>query len=114
MRHDDDLIVRLFCTGMPERKRIIPWSDRNLIAVRKFVVQCSSKIKIFCFISCSCTHKHSSLEIEVCVIFRQEAVVNDMAAFVFETIVISVFWFISKTDQTVKFVVVYFFCDNVL
>ena len=37
-----------------------------------------------------------------------------MASFVFETIVISVVWFVSKADQAVEFPVVHFFCNDII
>lgn len=47
--------------------------------------------------------KISLSEIEISVVFWKEAVVDDVASFVFETIVISVVWFVSKADQAVEF-----------
>ena len=40
--------------------------------------------------------------------------VDDVASFVFETIVISVVWFVSKAEQSVEFPVVHFFCNDII
>ena len=39
-------------TNMTKVKRIITWCNYYLITIREFIIECSSKIKIFCFISC--------------------------------------------------------------
>ena len=56
MCHSNNPIMGVHLACMTKTKRIITGCHRNLIAVRKFIIQCSSKIEIFCFISCSCTH----------------------------------------------------------
>ena len=64
MSHADDRIMTFPVTGMTKMKRIITWCHRDLITVREFIIQRSSKIKIFCFISCSCTHSYLLLKME--------------------------------------------------
>ena len=37
----------------------IPRRDNNFIAIRKFIIQITAKVKIFCFKCCGSTHNHS-------------------------------------------------------
>ena len=60
MCHADHGIMMLHLTKETEMERIIPGCDCNLLPVRKFVIQIPSKIKVFCFIDCCCTHRGSS------------------------------------------------------
>ena len=56
MSHADNSIMTGKCSHMAKLKYIIPRCNGDLIAIGKFIVQCSSEIKIFCFVSCCCTH----------------------------------------------------------
>ena len=39
---------------------VITWCNYYLITIREFIIEGSSKVKIFCFISCCCTHDRLS------------------------------------------------------
>ena len=53
------------------------------------------------------------LKFKICVILRQEAVVDDMTAFIFKAVVIRVVLIIGKSHQPVKFTMIHFFTDNI-
>ena len=137
MSHTDDGIMRNRIRCMTELEMIIPGSDNNLVSIRKFIVKSSAKIKIFCLISCCSTHNqppftysffivtvqypHSYLlnsyllsKIKISIICRQEPVIDNVAAFILETVVVRILRFVQKTDQAVKFTVVHVFAENVL
>ncbi len=62
MRHSDQSIMVLHFSHVTEGNREIPGHDDNFFSVGEFVIQCSAKIEILGFISCCCTHIHSSIQ----------------------------------------------------
>jgi hypothetical protein len=53
------------------------------------------------------------LKFKICVILRQEAVVDDVTALIFKAVVIRVVLIIGKSHQPVKFTMIHFFTDNI-
>ncbi len=54
--HSDQSIMAFYLPGKPEIKFVISWRYRNLFPIGKFIIKRSTHIKIFCFVSCCCTH----------------------------------------------------------
>lgn len=50
------LIMAFYLPGKPEIKFVISWRYRDLFPIGKFIIKRSAHIKIFCFVSCCCTH----------------------------------------------------------
>ena len=56
MCHTDHCIMLLHHTGIMKVNGIVPRHHGNLFSIRKFIIQSTSHIEIFCLIGCCCTH----------------------------------------------------------
>ena len=58
-------IMGFHCSHMPKVKRIVTGSYGNFVAIGKFIVQCSAKIKILRFIGYCRAHKIASILLRI-------------------------------------------------
>lgn len=115
MSHPDDRKMLIDNSHMTEMEWVVSGRNGDLIPIGKFIIKSSSEIKISGFVSCCGTHKKASLsKIEIGIVFWKETMVDDVASFVFETVVIGIIRIICKADQAVELAVIHFFRNDIL